>query len=183
VGQVLCIARLRQKRPSTSEEGAAAAATATAVALYEHVCPTCCLFLALVLVLFLHGARLYFSSPSRVLHCYYSCDRSAAATNSEVRPGQILGSEIAIGQAHASGQKKNLEGTVHRGSWEQPGCTFQDGTRAANHHMGQAWQQVAGGRRSLLKGGSVEGAEGGTPHSSAAGATSACEKASWHFCS
>lgn len=117
----------------------------------------------------------------------WGCFRSCCDESSEVRPGQILGSQIAIGQAHASGQKKNLEGTVHRGSWDQawmhlPG---RDESSKSSHGAGMA----AGGRwqaLSLLKGeGGLKGVRGweGLLHSSAAGATSACEKASWHFCS
>lgn len=91
----------------------------------------------------------------------WGCFRSCCDESSEVRPGQILGSQIAIGQAHASGQKKNLEGTVHRGSWDQawmhlPG---RDESSKSSHGAGMA----AGGRWQALfvEGGwGVEGGEG-----------------------
>ena len=140
-----------------------AAATATAVALYEHVCSTCGLFFSPSSSSSARVHALCFSSLVGFLHCYYSCDRSAAAagvaaTNSEVRPGQILGSEIAIGQAHASGQKKNLEGTVHRGSWEQPWLHLpgRDESSKSSHGAGMA----AGGRWQALF---VEGGGGDAP--------------------
>lgn len=135
-----------------------AAASATAVALYEHVCPTCGLFfcppsstffvVVVVLLLFLLPV--------------WGCFRSCCDESSEVRPGQILGSQIAIGQAHASGQKKNLEGTVHRGSWDQawmhlPG---RDESSKSSHGAGMA----AGGRWQALfvegEGGRLKGVRG-----------------------
>lgn len=51
------------------------------------------------------------------------------------------------------GKRKTLKERCIVAPGSKPGCTFQDGTRAANHHMGQAWRQVAGGRRSLSEGG------------------------------
>lgn len=83
---------------------------------------------------------------------------------SEVRPGQNprIRDRNRPGPTRR-GKRKTLRERCIVAPGSKPGCTFQDGTRAANHHMGQAcWHggrwQVAG---ALCRRGVGRGMKGG----------------------